>query len=93
MTPSFLNPETAVLDDEPPAARCQYCNRPFDSDRSCALHIGEAHSHEWTKDEQLAYENAMEAEEDELWLYHMKIVVALGVTYAITVLIYMVVLG
>lgn len=93
MTSGVLTPETAVLDHKPPQARCQYCHRPFDTARSCALHIGEVHSNEWTEDEQLAYEDAVAAEEDELWMYHMKIVVGLGVTYAIIVLIYMIVLG
>ena len=93
MSSSFVNPETAVRDDESPEATCRYCGRPFDTERSCSLHVGEAHADEWTEQEQIAYEDAVAAEEDELWLYHIKIVAALGVTYAVIVLVYMVVLG
>lgn len=94
MRTETLEPDTEVLtDDEPPAVHCPYCEQPFDSERSCALHVGEVHPDELSDIEKDAYEEAVAAEEDDLWTYHIKIVVGLGVTYAAVVLIYMIILG
>ena len=93
MNPPRINPETATLDDDSPAASCPYCDRPFDSERSCALHVGEDHSDEWTADEKIAYEEATAAEENDLWIYHMKVIIALGVIHAVIILAYLIVLG
>ncbi|WP_338727383.1 hypothetical protein [Haladaptatus sp. DJG-WS-42] len=86
-------PETAVHDTDPPATYCRYCDQPFDSAQTRALHVGETHTDEWTTDDQTAYDEALTAEDDELWVYHMKVVVGLAVTYAIVVVVYMIVLG
>ncbi|RBI59733.1 hypothetical protein DMJ13_21645 [halophilic archaeon] len=93
MKSPHINPQTAVPDDETPAARCPYCERPFEAEQSCALHLGEVHPNEVTADEEVAYEEATTAEADDLWVYHMKVVVSLAVIYAMIVLIYMIVLG
>ena len=93
MTTPVSSPDTVVLDDESPGAHCPYCERPFDTDRSCALHVGEAHNDEWTAQEQDAYEEAKTAEDSELWVYHMKVVIGLGITHGAIILAYMVVLG
>ncbi|WP_123538262.1 DUF7410 domain-containing protein [Halosimplex salinum] len=83
--------DTAVPDGERVAARCPYCERPFRSDHGRDLHVGERHDP--TDAERERYEAALEEERDELWLFHAKAVVALGVIYAATVILYMAVLG
>lgn len=75
-------PETRVEADETPASTCRYCDRPFRTDRLRALHVGEAHREAWTPADREAYEAAVTAEEDELFLYHLKVVAALGSVYA-----------
>lgn len=84
-------PETRVPDGDP-AARCPYCERPFRSDHARDLHVGEHHD-DLREDERHRYEAAREQERDDLWLFHAKAVVGLGVTYAATVILYMIVLG
>ena len=76
-----------------PAARCPYCDRPFDAERSRDLHVGERHAAEATAAELDAHEDATEAERDELFFYHVKVVVALGVIYSAVVILYMAALG
>lgn len=93
MNPLHIDPETSVPDDESPVARCPYCERPFGAERSCALHLGEVHPDEVTASEEDAYREAMTAEADDLWVYHMIVVVSLAVIYAVVVLLYMIVLG
>jgi hypothetical protein len=81
-------PTTRVPDEERPAERCPRCNRPFPTERALALHVGEAHDPECA-----AYEAALAAERDDLFYFHLRVVVALGLLYAVTVLVYMVALG
>jgi len=87
------HPETELPDAETPAARCPYCDRPFDGERARDLHVGERHAGEATDVELETYEEAREAERDELFMYHVKVVVALGVIYSVVVLVYMAALG
>lgn len=77
-----IHPETTVEPDETPVATCPYCDRPFRAKRLRVLHVGEAHADEWTAAEREAYEAAVDEEEDELFLYHLKVVAALGTVYA-----------
>ncbi|MEF8773514.1 MAG: hypothetical protein V5A23_04210 [Halobacteriales archaeon] len=84
--------ETAVPDDETPAARCDRCGRPFRSERALALHRGEVHD-DLDPGEAAAYERAREAEHDDLFFFHIRAVIVLGVLYAVSVVLYMVVLG
>ncbi|WP_436909202.1 DUF7410 domain-containing protein [Halosimplex marinum] len=83
--------DTAVPADEEPAVTCPRCGRPFRSEHARDLHVGERHDP--TAAERERYEAALETERDDLWLFHAKAVVALGVTYAATVILYMAVLG
>ena len=86
-------PEINIPHDETPVSQCQYCDRPFQSERASALHLGEVHAGECTAEEKTAYEEAKEAERDDLFYFHMKVVVALGSIYGITILAYMIALG
>jgi len=90
---TITNPETELPDGETPAARCPYCDRPFDGKRARDLHVGERHADEATGVELDAHEEAREAERDDLFMYHVKVVVALGVLYSVLVLVYMAALG
>lgn len=68
-----------VPDDETPHP-CPECGRPFRTERLRALHVGDRHD---ATDEQLeAYEEAREAEHEDLFYYHIKIVAALVAVYA-----------
>jgi hypothetical protein len=91
--PPTLDPDTDVPAGETPATTCRYCSRPFDSERARDLHVGKRHAGTATEAELDAHEAASEAERDELFFYHVKVVVALGVIYAIIVLVYMAALG
>lgn len=86
-------PETRIPADQRPAGRCPYCQRPFPTERLHALHIGDVHPHQCTDEERESYEQACDDETDELFLYHFKIVGALGITYALFVVAYMVALS
>lgn len=84
-------PETVVPPDEDPP-RCPRCDRPFTTERARDLHLG--NRHDGLTDQELeAYEAARDDEGDELFLYHLKVIAALGGFYAIFVLVYMVVLS
>ncbi|WP_435347536.1 DUF7410 domain-containing protein [Haloarchaeobius sp. HRN-SO-5] len=89
----YGQPRTEVPDGEAPAARCRLCDRPFPTRDQHALHLGEVHGDALTAAEQDRYESAREAETDELFLYHLKVIAALGTLYAVLVLVYMVVLS
>ena len=80
--PATLDPDIDVPAGETPAAECQYCGRPFDSKRARDLHVGRVHA-----------EEATETERDELFFYHIRVVVALGVIYSVLVIVYMAALG
>lgn len=86
-------PETVVPAGEPPAAVCPYCDRPFPESALRDLHVGQTHPERCTGAERAAYEDARDAEDDTLFMYHLRVISALGVTYAVLVLVYMVVLA
>ena len=76
---------TSLPDDEDPV-RCRYCGRPFPSERLRDLHLGERHADLLTAEEAAAYESAEEAEVDDLFVYHLKVVallvvVVMGLSY------------
>jgi len=85
--------ETLVRDDETPAVVCPHCGRPFAEAAARDLHVGETHADDCSDAEREAYEAAHEAERDDLFYFHIKVVAALGVLYAVTVLLYMLALG
>ncbi|MEF8851384.1 MAG: DNA-binding protein [Haloarculaceae archaeon] len=87
------DPATDVPSDQEPIATCPHCERPFRSVHARDLHVGELHEDAATDTERERYERALETERDDLWFFHAKAVVALGVTYSTTVILYMVVLG
>lgn len=80
-------------DHDGPVAECPYCERPFATSRARALHVGEAHTDRCTEEERAAYREADEAEVDDLFVYHMKAVITIGLTWAAFVLLYMVAIG
>jgi hypothetical protein len=84
---------TDVPPGETPAAACPYCDRPFADGGLKALHVGERHDDAWSEAEQAAYESAREDESDELFFYHLRVIAALAVVYAVLVLVYMIVLA
>lgn len=90
---STITPETFVPADETPAAQCPYCERPFRSQRAHDLHVGEEHPDRHTDAEAEAYEQAASDEDDELFGFHMKVFVAIGVLHTVIVLAYMIVFG
>ncbi|MFB6101007.1 MAG: DNA-binding protein [Haloplanus sp.] len=85
--------ETAVPPDATVAGICPYCGRPFASTDARNLHVGEVHGTACSAAERAVYEAARDAERDDLFYYHLRVVAALGVLYALTVLLYMVALG
>jgi len=86
-------PDAAVPPEESPAARCPYCGRPFRTDRACALHVGEAHPDDRTPADEEAYERAREDESEELFTYHMKVIVVLGAVQIVLVVVYLIAFG
>lgn len=87
-----IDPPTEVPPDADPA-RCPYCERPFaDADRR-ALHVGEVHTEAMDEAEAHEYDQARESEDDEMWVYHFKVVVVLLALYMATGLVYLIALG
>jgi len=70
--------DTTIPDGATPE-RCPHCGRPFPTGRLRDLHVGERHDP--TEGERAAYESAREAESDELFVYHLKIVAAMVVLF------------
>jgi len=70
-----------VRPGETPAERCPYCERPFRTERLYALHLGERHPEQCTEAQAAAYEDAREAEGDELFIYHLKVTAALVILF------------
>lgn len=78
--------DVLVPEDETPAARCPYCERPFRAVDLCALHVGERHFEHCTGAERAAYAEAYDTESDALFIFQLKSVAALvalslGFTY------------
>ncbi len=71
--------EVAVPPGEQPGARCPYCDRPFTAERLRALHVGERHPGAATAAEREAFEAAYDAESDELFVYHLKVIAGIVV--------------
>ena len=80
------------VDDADELHRCPRCDRPFRAARQRDLHLGEVHD-DLDTEEQAAYQAAAEAEEDALFLFHMKIVVVLGLLYSSTAIGYTALVG
>ena len=85
--------ETLVRDDESVAGACPYCDRAFGTQAAYDLHVGEVHEDACSTSEHEAYADALAAEEDELFYFHLRVVAALAALYTVLVLVYMVALG
>lgn len=85
--------ETTVRETEDAAAVCPHCGRPFAEAEARDLHVGENHAEELTEAERDAFEAAREAEDDDLFYFHLRVVAALAVLYTVVVLLYMVALS
>lgn len=85
--------ETRVDEGDGPAATCAHCGRPFPTGDAHDLHVGERHADACTPAEREAYAVAREAEDDELFYFHLRVVAALAGLYTVLVLAYMVALG
>lgn len=88
MTAAVSERDLRIPDDETPV-RCSHCGRPFRSERLLALHCGDAHADDCTADQRAAYDEALEAEREDLFVYHLKVIAALVATYAFFLLSYM----
>lgn len=86
-------PPTSVLADDPAAERCPYCDRPLATDRLLAIHVGESHPESCTDAERDAYDAALQDEDDDLFIFHLKVVGGLMTLWAGFIITYMVVLG
>lgn len=80
-----------VPEDEEPAARCPYCDRPFRTERHQILHIGVDHDDVWTEEEQAQYEESFKEEEHDLFTTHVLLVIALVLGYFFFSYMYMIV--
>lgn len=77
-----LTPEQYTVDDRT-AERCPYCGRPLATDHLRALHVGERHADAMTDAEREAYEAAHEQENDDLFVFHIKVIAVVTlVTFA-----------
>ena len=85
---AISDPDLRVPGDESPV-RCPECGRPFRTERLRALHLGEFHPANCTDEQRDAYEEAREAEREALFVYHLKVVVALVAVYAFFFLTYL----
>ena len=66
-----------IPDGEVPARRCPFCERPFRDGRFLDLHIGEEHSLKCDEGHLDRYEAAHDAEADDLFVFHLKVVAAI----------------
>lgn len=73
--------------DGPPHA-CPYCEREFYRESYLSLHRGQSHRERLTPAEVAAYEDASEAEREELRLFRLKAVAALVFIYFGFLLVY-----
>lgn len=80
-TRSTTEIEMTVPSDETPAVHCPYCGRPFVTEQLWMLHLGDSHQDEWTETEREEHEEAYKTESDALFIYHMKVIVALVVLF------------
>lgn len=67
----------AIPEGERPAACCPFCERPFRDEKFLDLHIGEEHLLECDENHLDRYDEASDAESDELFVFHLKVVAAI----------------
>ena len=78
-----------VPSDETPV-RCPRCERPFRTEQYRDLHLAEHGLDSLSDLEREAYRAALDAEDDDLFVFHLKVVAALSILYTVLVLAYMV---
>jgi len=78
-----------VPPDETPV-RCPRCDRPFRTEQYRDLHLAEHGLDSLSDLEREAYRAALDAEDDDLFVFHLKIVAALSILYTVLILAYMV---
>jgi hypothetical protein len=83
------NVDWDVPTDEDPI-RCPRCGRPFRREQYRDLHLADHDLESLSELEREAHRAARDAEDDDLFLFHLKIVAALAILYAVLVLAYMV---
>lgn len=89
MATTDANVDWDVPPDEEPV-RCPKCGRPFRREQYRDLHLGDHDRESLSPLEREAHRAARDAEDDDLFLFHLKIVGALAILYAVLVLAYMV---
>ncbi|WP_435119769.1 DUF7410 domain-containing protein [Halolamina sp. C58] len=90
MTEQPIHPDVRLTDERESVQRCPYCDRPFSDDRAHDLHLGEKHGERLGESERTRYEDASEEEEEEIFIFHIKMVVLIGIMWAAVVMLYMV---
>ena len=63
------------------AVNCPYCDRPFSTERICALHKGQEHPSELSDDERQVVRNVSDRETAELRRFRLKAVLGLVLLY------------
>ena len=70
--------------------RCPRCERPFRTEQYRDLHLAEHGLDSLSDLEREAYRAALDAEDDDLFVFHLKVVAALSILYTVLILAYMV---
>jgi hypothetical protein len=81
----------AGAEEDPEAAVCEYCGRPFPDEELLALHHGTRHREALTDDQQDAYEAAYEDEQEDVRLFRLKALGGLVLVYFLFLMVYAVV--
>ena len=81
--------EWDVPPDEEPV-RCPRCGRPFRREQYRDLHLADHDLDSLSDVEREAHRAALDAEDDDLFVFHLKVVAALSILYTVLVLAYMV---
>lgn len=90
-TPTQPVPSPAVaplyeFDVDADAARCPTCGQPFRTEHLRTLHRGEAHPETLSDAEREAYDDALDDEDEQLFIFHIKVVAV--ITLVMFVFIY-----
>lgn len=79
--PPTANPESlpteAAFTVDGEAEYCPHCGRPLADEQLLALHVGEEHSDAMSEADITGYEAAREQEDDDLFVFHIKVMAAI----------------
>lgn len=70
---STAAPPATDYDVDEEARHCPHCGRPFRTDHLLTLHLGETHTGKLSDAEVRAYEAARDEEDDQLFVFHLKV--------------------